>query len=66
VIAIIPHTFDVTNFKYLKRGQGVNLEFDIIAKYVQQMLQKIVLPQAVNSPDRSSTLREKRLRQMGY
>jgi riboflavin synthase len=66
VIAIIPHTFDVTNFKYLKRGQGVNLEFDIIAKYVQQMLQKIALPHVLSSPGRSSTLREKRLRQMGY
>lgn len=44
VIAIIPHTFDVTNFKTLKRGQLVNLEFDIVAKYIRQMLDRIVLP----------------------
>jgi len=38
-VAIIPYTFEHTNFKDLKIGQTVNLEFDIIGKYLQKMLQ---------------------------
>jgi len=37
-VAIIPHTFDNTNLKRAKAGDPVNLEFDIIAKYVERML----------------------------
>ncbi len=37
-IAVIPHTWKVTNLASLKRGQAVNLEVDIIAKYVERML----------------------------
>jgi riboflavin synthase len=36
--AIIPYTFEHTNFKQLKLGDAVNLEFDIIGKYVNQLL----------------------------
>ncbi|MEZ4972221.1 MAG: riboflavin synthase [Cyclobacteriaceae bacterium] len=39
-VAIIPYTFDHTNFKNLKVGDKVNLEFDIIGKYVQRLLKK--------------------------
>jgi riboflavin synthase len=38
-IAIIPHTWKVTNFSSLERGSMVNLEVDIIAKYVERMMQ---------------------------
>jgi riboflavin synthase len=38
-IAIIPYTYEYTNFKYLKPGSVVNLEFDIIGKYVKRLLQ---------------------------
>lgn len=37
-IAVIPHTFDYTVLKYLKAGDNVNLEFDILAKYVEKNL----------------------------
>lgn len=37
-IAIIPHTTDATNLKSLKPGDPVNLETDIIAKYVEKMM----------------------------
>ena len=37
-VAIIPHTFDNTNLKRAKAGDPVNLEFDVIAKYVERML----------------------------
>ncbi|MBV6654797.1 MAG: riboflavin synthase, partial [Mameliella sp.] len=33
-VAIIPYTFEHTNFKDLKAGDQVNLEFDIIGKYI--------------------------------
>lgn len=37
-VAIIPHTFDNTNLGRVQAGDPVNLEFDIIAKYVERML----------------------------
>ena len=38
-IAVIPHTWQVTNLSALKRGDAVNLEVDIIARYVERMMQ---------------------------
>jgi riboflavin synthase len=38
-IAIIPKTWELTNLSTLKPGDKVNLEVDIIAKYVERMLQ---------------------------
>ena len=37
-LAIIPHTVKVTNLKSLKPGNPINLETDIIAKYVEKMM----------------------------
>ena len=37
-IAIIPHTWDNTNLKYLSIGDSVNLEGDAIIKYVEKLL----------------------------
>ena len=37
-IAIIPHTVEMTNLGSLKPGDPVNLEADLIAKYVEKML----------------------------
>jgi riboflavin synthase len=37
-IAIIPKTLQVTNFSRLKPGDEVNLEVDVIAKYVERIL----------------------------
>ena len=39
-IAIIPHTYEVTNLHALRGGDPVNLEADILAKYVDQMTRK--------------------------
>ena len=36
-VTIIPHTWHVTNFQYLKKGDGVNLEFGVIGKYIQKL-----------------------------
>jgi riboflavin synthase len=37
-IAIIPHTVEMTNLNSLKPGDSVNLEADLIAKYVEKMM----------------------------
>lgn len=37
-IAIIPHTAEVTNLRSLKPGDPVNLEVDVVAKYVEKMV----------------------------
>lgn len=36
-VAIIPYTFEHTNFCQIKKGSRVNLEFDIIGKYISKM-----------------------------
>jgi riboflavin synthase len=37
-VAIIPHTVEMTNLQSLKPGDPVNLEADLIAKYVEKMM----------------------------
>lgn len=39
-VAIIPYTFEHTNMHALTPGDEVNIEFDIIGKYVQKMMEK--------------------------
>jgi len=39
-VAIIPYTYEVTNFHNIKKGTIVNLEFDIIGKYIQKILEQ--------------------------
>lgn len=39
-VAIIPYTYDNTFFKYLKVGSKVNLEFDIVGKYVAKLMNR--------------------------
>jgi riboflavin synthase len=37
-VAIIPYTLENTNFKEIKAGSEVNLEFDIIGKYLKNLM----------------------------
>jgi len=39
-VAIIPYTYEHTNLQKVKPGDTVNLEFDIIGKYVAKMMGK--------------------------
>lgn len=39
-VAIIPYTFEHTNLKQVRKGSIVNLEFDIIGKYVARLMQR--------------------------
>ena len=42
-VNLIPHTLAMTNLKQLSAGSRVNLEVDLIARYVERMMQKEVL-----------------------
>lgn len=39
-LSIIPHTYQTTIFQYYKVGDSVNLEFDLIGKYVENFINK--------------------------
>jgi len=39
-VAIIPFTYEVTNFHQFRPGSKVNLEFDIIGKYIARILKQ--------------------------
>ncbi len=54
-IAIIPHTVEMTNLGSLKPGDPVNLEADLIAKYVEKMMKR--------EPEQSSLTVEELVRQ---
>ena len=41
-VAIIPYTYENTNLGVLKEGNEVNIEFDIIGKYIEKILSKRV------------------------
>ena len=56
-IAIIPHTVEMTNLPSLKPGDPVNLEADLIAKYVEKMMR---------GDSASSTITLERLVQAGF
>ena len=38
-VAIIPFTYEMTNFHQFEEGTIVNLEFDIVGKYIQKIMQ---------------------------
>jgi riboflavin synthase len=39
-VAIIPYTYEHTNMQHVRKGSVVNLEFDIIGKYVARLMQR--------------------------
>jgi riboflavin synthase len=39
-VAIIPFTYDLTNFHEFKKGTVVNIEFDVIGKYVARIVRQ--------------------------
>ena len=56
-VAIIPSTWEMTNLSCLNSGIPVNLEFDIIGKYVARL---------AGSQNESAGIDEKYLRELGY
>ena len=57
--AIIPHTFDHTALGKRRRGDAVNLEVDVIARYVERLLR-------AGDPASGSGLTLEKMRDMGY
>lgn len=57
-IAVIPKTWEVTNLSHLKPNDPVNLEVDIIAKYVERIL--------AFAPAQKSGLTLEKLTELGY
>lgn len=53
-VSIIPHTFENTTFQFLKTGSMVNLEFDVIGKYIERLTAN------------KSTLTREKLNEWGY
>ena len=37
-VAVIPYTYNNTNFKKIQRGDTVNIEFDMIGKYISKLM----------------------------
>ena len=58
-ISVIPHTWQNTNLKDKKVNEKVNVEIDILAKYVEKLLAK-----NNNNPDKNIT--EGWLKELGY
>lgn len=59
-VAIIPHTFENTNLKNLKTGDFVNIETDILAKYVEKILS------TDNNNTNTSKINESFLKENGF
>ncbi|MCC7265167.1 MAG: riboflavin synthase [Candidatus Latescibacteria bacterium] len=57
--AIIPHTFDQTTLGRRRRGDVVNLEVDVIARYVERLLR-------AGDPASGTGLTLEKMRDMGY
>lgn len=38
-VSIIPYTYENTNFKQLRKGDPVNVEFDLIGKYIVRQIE---------------------------
>jgi riboflavin synthase len=56
---IVPHTYQHTSLQYLRPGSQVNLECDILAKYVEKFL-------SAGKSERPERLTEAKLRDLGY
>jgi riboflavin synthase len=55
---VIPHTYENTTLKSRRPGDAVNLETDVLAKYVEKMLESFSLNR--------ETLTVERLREQGW
>jgi riboflavin synthase len=59
-VAVIPHTIEITNLKFLKIGDAVNLETDIIGRYLERFAQMGLIGNG------SSKLTVEYLREQGF
>jgi riboflavin synthase len=59
-VSLIPHTFENTTFQFLRIGMSVNLEFDLIGKYIERLMMKDSLGEMKNE------ITHEKLRAWGY
>ena len=60
-VSIIPHTLAKTTLASARKGEKVNLEFDLIGKYIEKMMLG-----EKSAPDTKASLTEEKLRWWGY
>jgi riboflavin synthase len=65
-VAVIPHTYAATNLKDLQLGDPVNVEGDILGKYVERYLEKYFHKSAQHSSSMESDLSLAFLQEHGY
>ncbi len=58
-ISLIPHTWHNTNIQFKKNGDKVNVEIDVLAKYIEKLLRK-------NGTDDNTNITENWLKELGY
>ena len=63
--AVIPHTFDNTTLGIKPEGDPVNVETDMLGKWVKKLVVDAPTGQAYTQPE-ASTLTEEKLRQTGF
>jgi riboflavin synthase len=64
MVAVIPHTYQETNLRYLHPGDEVNLEGDILGKYVEKFLS--LNSGSLNPPESFISLTPDFLAEHGY
>ena len=69
-VAIIPHTYEMTNLASRRRGERVNIECDMIAKHVEKLVAAVDLNIAPSAAGKSSSrpgrLTPERLQEEGF
>ena len=66
-VTVIPHTFENTTLKYRKKGDLVNIETDILAKYIKQLsLQQIPNPNSDIKQKRNNLINQDFLKDNGF
>ncbi|NNG26497.1 MAG: riboflavin synthase, partial [Ignavibacteriaceae bacterium] len=58
-ISIIPHTWKNTSIQFIKVGGKVNIETDVLAKYIEKLLRK-------NGTEHTTNITENWLKELGY
>ncbi|MBB6635453.1 riboflavin synthase [Cohnella thailandensis] len=64
-VSIIPHTLQETALQYKKPGETINIECDILGKYVDHLLAQRLGEQSSGSP-KGGGLTEAKLRELGF
>ena len=57
--ALVPFTLENTNLRFRKPGDRVNLEVDLLARYIERLLHQ-------NQPDQPASLTLEKLREYGF